>query len=147
MDTILILLKIIGKFSKKRAIYQFHTKGSSSTGCNATFIILIQQLKIHRSLKEYRFVSSWQSYKIIYNLLVNRLKKSFSKLLKEYRLISLVDNLNKIIYKLLANRLKKYLLKVINKTQSTFLVSKNLLDSILVTNELWMIYDLRREVA
>jgi len=50
--------------------------------------------------------------------------------MKEYLLISEEGNLYKIISKVLVYRLKKVLRKVIDKAQSTFLVGRNLLDSI-----------------
>ena len=55
--------------------------------------------------------------------------------LKDYQPISLVGCLYKILSKILANMLKCVLPKVIDIYQSTFLSGRELLDSVLISNE------------
>jgi hypothetical protein len=55
--------------------------------------------------------------------------------LKDFRPISLVGGMYKIIAKLLANRLKVVLGKIISPSQSAFVKGRQILDSVLITNE------------
>ena len=62
--------------------------------------------------------------------------------LEQYRPISLVGAMYKIIAKVLAERIKNVLPYVIDKSQSTFLKGRGILDSALMANE--VVEDLRR---
>jgi len=64
-------------------------------------------------------------------------KSKNPQLLGDFRSISLVGCLYKIISKLLSLRRKNVLYKVIDSRQSTFLEGRGLMDSVLVTNEVF----------
>ena len=55
--------------------------------------------------------------------------------IKDFRPISLVNNLYKLIVKVLANRLKKVMSKLVNTAQNTFVVGRQILDASLIANE------------
>lgn len=61
--------------------------------------------------------------------------------LNDFRPISLIGCIYKIVSKILANQLKEALPKIIGDEQSAFLQGRNMLDSIVVTNE--VIHDAR----
>lgn len=56
--------------------------------------------------------------------------------MKDYRPISLVDNLCKIVAKILANRIKVVIGDVIENNQFAFVKGRQLTDTVLVANEL-----------
>uniref|UniRef100_A0A2N9HAI3 Reverse transcriptase zinc-binding domain-containing protein n=1 Tax=Fagus sylvatica TaxID=28930 RepID=A0A2N9HAI3_FAGSY len=62
-------------------------------------------------------------------------KKHGADELKDFRPISLVGGMYKIIAKLLANRLTVVLEKIISPPQSVFVKCRQILDSVLITNE------------
>ena len=62
-------------------------------------------------------------------------KKSESKLVKDFRPISLVSSVYKILEKVLANRLKEVLSHTISMTQAAFVRDRQILDVVLVENE------------
>lgn len=55
--------------------------------------------------------------------------------LKEFRLISLVNNLYEIVVKVLADRLKKVVGSVVSSSQNAFVQARQILEALLVVNE------------
>lgn len=55
--------------------------------------------------------------------------------MKDFRPISLAENLYKIISQLQAIRVKRIMLEVISDYQNAFIKEKKILDNILITNE------------
>ena len=62
-------------------------------------------------------------------------KKGGAEDLKDFRPISLVDNLYKLLAKVLANRIKKVMGKVILESQNAFVEGRQMLDVVLIANE------------
>ncbi|XP_041027999.1 uncharacterized protein LOC121267971 [Juglans microcarpa x Juglans regia] len=54
---------------------------------------------------------------------------------KDFRLISLVSEVYKIISKVLANQISKMMEQIISKPQNVFVLSRQILDSVLIANE------------
>ncbi|RVW80633.1 Protein OSB2, chloroplastic [Vitis vinifera] len=62
-------------------------------------------------------------------------KKGGAEDLKDFRPISLVDNLYKLLANVIANRLKKVVGKVASKSQNAFVEGRQILDALLIANE------------
>jgi hypothetical protein len=62
-------------------------------------------------------------------------KKAIAVEIKDFRPISLIGGMYKIISKVLANRLKSVLGKIVSHSHTTFIKGRQILNSILVTNE------------
>lgn len=56
--------------------------------------------------------------------------------LKDFRSISLTDNLYKHLGKVLANRLKKFMKQLVNKAQNAFVEGRQILNASLIANKL-----------
>ncbi|GKA84909.1 RNA-directed DNA polymerase, eukaryota [Tanacetum coccineum] len=63
-------------------------------------------------------------------------KKQDAKLVKEFRLVSLIESLYKIIAKILVNRLVVVLGDIVNEAQSAFVANRQILDGPFIMNEL-----------
>ena len=62
-------------------------------------------------------------------------KKNDASNIRDFRPISLVGSLSKILAKVLANRLKVVLDQLISKSQNSFVGGRQILDSVLISNE------------
>ena len=69
-----------------------------------------------------------------YIALTPKIVGSFS--FNDYRPIILLNGLYKIIAKILATRLKEVMQCVVSPSQSAFIASKNILDSVFIANEM-----------
>lgn len=62
-------------------------------------------------------------------------KKSGPIEVKDFHPVNLVSGLYKILFKVLANRLKVVVGSIISKPQNAFIKNRQILDSVLITNE------------